>query len=415
MGNTVAAAPIIDEAVETTVTTPSDSTSQLPWPENLYVETRDMMAVSFLIFSFGYILETARKSPDEFDELDVSSGVIRNHAAAALQRSFTPGEVVELIEKNAEILAETFPSKFRNPEPILQSLKLLQERALEAGIERPLTLEEFDDKHQKHELVYGLAVDRINKRVTLAFRGTENELAFGTNWSTNLSFLKRKVRLPSYFDDKETNTIYLHSGFYQYLFEQTFDDTDDPNKRKYDEILDDVLRLLADHPGYRLYVTGHSLGGALASMVSLFLACDVRLPKPVTCLTAGAPRVGGSGYLPAVQILENHGQLRYCRVVNDKDAVAVMPMVGFHHAGFQIRLYRNASSPMEVSYPKKGDSWAGRWARIWGNSLFTNLNSGYDHGDYRERVEQNKEELAKLDLNDLYANPELTGWAKPKD
>jgi hypothetical protein len=401
MGNTVAAAPIIDEAVETTGK-PADGASQLPWPDNLYLESRDMVAVSFLIFSFGYLLETARKSPDEFDGLDV-------------QRSFTPAEVVELIEKNAEILAKTFPSKFRNPEPILKSLKLLQERALNAGTERPLTLEEFDDKHQKHELVYGLAVDRINKRVTLAFRGTENELAFESNWSANLSVLKRKVKLPSYFDDKETNTIYLHFGFYQYLFEETFDATDDPSKRKYDEILEDVLRLLADHPGYRLYVTGHSLGGALASMVSLFLACDVRLPKPVTCLTAGAPRVGGSGYLPAVQILEKHGQLRYCRVVNDNDAVAAMPTVGFHHAGFQIRLYENASSPMEVTYPKKGDSWAGRWARIWGNSLFANMNLGYDHGDYRERVEQNQEELAKLDLNEHYANPELTGWAKPKE
>jgi hypothetical protein len=42
------------------------------------------------------------------------------------------------------------------------------------GMERPLALVEYDDKHQQHELVYAVAKDDINKRITLVFRGTEN-------------------------------------------------------------------------------------------------------------------------------------------------------------------------------------------------------------------------------------------------
>ena len=201
-------------------------------------------------------------------------------------------------------------------------------------------------------------------------------------------------------------SIYVHAH-YKYLFEATFDETDDEGFRKYDEIVEDVQSLLEKHPGYRLYVTGHSLGGGLANLVSFFLACGERFPKPITCITAAAPRVADWNFLWAVQVLEQNRQLRCIRVVNDKDVVPLLPLFGYYHAGFRVRLYRTDSDDEvprapEVTYPKLADNWQNRWSRTWENSVMVNLDMRYDHSDYRERVTKSRIHLEQLDLNQMY-------------
>ena len=186
--------------------------------------------------------------------------------------------------------------------------------------DRPLTLEEYDDRHQKHELVYGIAKDDINKRITLVFRGTENELAFQSNWSTNLFLSKTKGKLPEVLKDDLKlpgfwKSIWFHSGFYKYVFDITKDENDDETWRKYDEIVVDVKRLLERYPNYKLYVTGHSLGGGLSTLVSFYLACEPDIPKPVTCINFASPRMGDPNFLQAVQELEQRRWLRMLRVV----------------------------------------------------------------------------------------------------
>jgi predicted lipase len=161
-------------------------------------------------------------------------------------------------------------------------LFLFAERAEQAkGMTRPLTVEEFDDKHQQHEMVYGVTKDDVHKRITLVFRGTENELAFKSNWSMNLYIFKEKAIVPEAVKAAAPRGIWFHNGFYNYVFNKTKDTTDHTEFRKYDEVLEDVKSLMADHPGYKLYVTGHSLGAALASLVAFYLACEDDIPKPL--------------------------------------------------------------------------------------------------------------------------------------
>jgi hypothetical protein len=79
----------------------------------------------------------------------------------------------------------------------------------------------------------------------------------GSSWlSRNIqpTLTPEKVKkcLPSFFGDKDTNTIPLNSDFCKYILEETFDDSDDPDKLKYNEILEEVQCILADHPGYKL-------------------------------------------------------------------------------------------------------------------------------------------------------------------
>jgi predicted lipase len=182
-------------------------------------------------------------------------------------------------------------------------------------MKRPLTVEEFDDKHQQHEMVYGVTKDDFQKRITLVFRGTENELAFKTNWSTNVYTFKEKAIVPEAAKAAAPGGIWFHNGFYNYVFNKTKDATDNAEFRKYDEVLEDVKTLMADHPGYKLYVTGHSLGAALSSLVAFYLACEDDIPKPVTCLNFASPRIGDSGFRDAVQSLEQRKALRMLRVV----------------------------------------------------------------------------------------------------
>jgi len=126
----------------------------------------------------------------------------------------------------------------------------------------------------------------------------------------------------------------IHRGFYDYLFKE--------NKKKkeaeYTEILGHVTNLFQKdtYSGYKLYVTGHSMGGALATLFSFYVAAKSysqvkqgntpSIPFPVTCVSFASPRVGESGFLRAFQTLEQEGMLRHLRIVNDQDPVPVVPI-----------------------------------------------------------------------------------------
>jgi hypothetical protein len=193
------------------------------------------------------------------------------------------------------------------------------ERAQASKLKRPLTVEEYDDRHQTNELVYGITKDDIHKRITLVFRGTDNALAFTTNWITNLYTSKCQGIVPdavqAALPGGASSRIWFHSGYYNYVFSLTLDEKDDVGWRKYDEILKDVQRVLRDHPKYKLYVTGHSLGAALATLVSFYLTCEPDIPKPITCINFASPRIGDGHFLKAVRALEEQGWLRMLRVV----------------------------------------------------------------------------------------------------
>jgi hypothetical protein len=72
-------------------------------------------------------------------------------------------------------------------------------------------------------------------------------------------------------------------------------------------------------------VTGHSLGGALATLFSFSAATDDRIPKPVSCITFASPKSGNLDFSRAFESLENKGLIRFLRVVNSKDVIPTMP------------------------------------------------------------------------------------------
>ena len=118
-----------------------------------------------MVYEFALIIDASRQAKRNgktFVGLDVdiddTDHVAKSDVSnAALRRSFTPCEIKKLIEDNIDILS-AHDRTFRGNQlqNIYNILDDLEARADDSGFERPLTVEEFDDKYQKQECVYGI-------------------------------------------------------------------------------------------------------------------------------------------------------------------------------------------------------------------------------------------------------------------
>ncbi|CAB9518277.1 Phospholipase A1-II 1 [Seminavis robusta] len=129
--------------------------------------------------------------------------------------------------------------------------------------------------------------------------------------------------------------------------------------KKYEIIMDQVKQVFADYPHYRLYIGGHSLGGALATIFAFECAATTSgITKPVTCITSGAPKVGNLQFLKAFESLEEKNWLRCIHVANYRDIVTQSPALPmcccygshFRRAGFHLTLSPHAYI---LSYPAR--------------------------------------------------------------
>lgn len=73
---------------------------------------------------------------------------------------------------------------------------------------------------------------------------------------------------------------------------------------KIQTILQMVAVLLEENPGYTLFSTGHSLGGALATVFAFEAAAsaDPRITKPVTLISIASPKVGDLPFRLSVEV-----------------------------------------------------------------------------------------------------------------
>ncbi|VDM41149.1 unnamed protein product [Toxocara canis] len=84
----------------------------------------------------------------------------------------------------------------------------------------------------------------------------------------------------------------------------------------------DLAKLKEKYPGYKVWVTGHSLGGSLAAMTALYLVNQTIFPADrVRLVTFGEPRTGNVAFARAV---EENIKFRY-RVVHRNDLVTNVP------------------------------------------------------------------------------------------
>jgi triacylglycerol lipase len=123
-----------------------------------------------------------------------------------------------------------------------------------------------------------------------------------------------------------------------------------------------------------MYVTGHSLGGAMATLAAgRLLASDYLDAKPVALITFGSPRVGNAKYVNGTL-----ADLTHYRVHNTNDAVPRVPTrwMGFRHQGTHIYLNYYGNIRNFHGWQLVKDQLRGRWKAIQKRQWFSDF---YDH------------------------------------
>ena len=200
----------------------------------------------------------------------------------------------------------------------------------------------YYDERDEEGLVHAIAVDDLNKRIIVGFRGSVSKKDWQANFDAMLckktNPLKGETMKIGKREVKQPEKVLMHRGFRDYVFADYNADEDadvtkderegDTGTRNFfDEILENAATALENHPGYSLYTTGLSLGGALTTVFALFAAAskDPRIPKPVTSVAFGSPKSGSLSFRKAFQSLEDSGNLRFVHVINENDIVKELP------------------------------------------------------------------------------------------
>ena len=221
------------------------------------------------------------------------------------------------------------------------------------------------DDHVDQELVYAICVDTARRRITVLFRGCSTRM----DWSICANNILHEAVNPlmqQSMDDttgtkdsrdrqnhdpqdylyqqqqqqqqQQPSTIAIHSGYCNYLFNSSRQAN---GVCKFDEIVAKLQELLIEYPGYQVYVTGHSLGAALATVFSFQAAATQCLETlsnpaskktppqqqqhPITCINFASPMVGNLDFETAFRSLEARGLLRCLRVTNHFDIFTQLP------------------------------------------------------------------------------------------
>lgn len=286
--------------------------------------------------------------------VDTRNSAANPFPAAKLKNPVSAAAVLEFLKLNTNYIRheegsnmEFVPSGDNTELPFTaKKLTALQEK-FDADIA------EFDDEFAnnglKSTLVYSIVVNRKSKRITVVFRGSVTP----KDWLVDLRFFSSTPKIIQDFTGD--GSIKIHKGFSGYLL----DDTVAEGEAKIDQIISVLKELYAykdeaagrDYSDYSLYVTGHSLGGALTQLLGFVLAGSKKadfIPKPIIAISFASPVVGDSkGFLKAHQDLEKAGKLRHIRVSNQNDVVPGCAL-GYTQTG--VNMHAEEGKKMEIGY-----------------------------------------------------------------
>ena len=150
---------------------------------------------------------------------------------------------------------------------------------------------------------------------------TETSLVFAFRGTDSVSdmFIDIQIyrdRTPS---EMQVNEGYIHRGFHL----------------QYQSIRSAIVEKIASTTKPLIF-TGHSLGGALATLFAL--SAKVENPsRHVTCVTFGSPKVGNAAFVKAFEKVDVSS-----RVVNNHDGVTYRPTFGYAHVK-NLKAISNAS------------------------------------------------------------------------
>ena len=211
------------------------------------------------------------------------------------------------------------------------------------------------------------------------------------NWKMNLKLDTNEYRNPVKQNyPGRADELSLHSGFALYLLRKRKDTGMSKLQEIFDKI-DEIGRELAPDGDYKLSITGHSLGGALATLCGFYVAARSRFAHLPTIYvwSFASPRVGTQAFLHAWQHLERTGRIRHARFSATQDLVPLMPFCNFEmddlqfykHVGVRVQLHGvgrigkwRIQRKLDVTYPLRHD-WPSEIRRVFMNNILANLST----------------------------------------
>jgi len=222
------------------------------------------------------------------------------------------------------------------PDKETEKERLWFQQKLQEQVEWDVEIIDYDDtylKGDKEGLVHGLILNKKQKCFCVVFRGTvgnkfDGFLELGTAWQNNFNYELSD-------DGKYGEGARIHKGFGDYLFGKR--GCDGENHTYLYRIIASVnnafKKYSEDSSDYKLYITGHSLGGGLASLLGFHIArlkemndkSVQYLPMKIKVVTFAAPMAGNKEHNVQYKRLEETGFLRHLRITNDGDVVPTQP------------------------------------------------------------------------------------------
>mmetsp|Transcript_22425 Transcript_22425/g.47373 ORF Transcript_22425/g.47373 Transcript_22425/m.47373 type:complete len:450 (+) Transcript_22425:263-1612(+) len=400
---------------------------------SLWDETKMMLDLSTLVYNFAEVVKVGRHHRVEWEfpeDFPVKNLTQFEHADLDLRRfgGVSFGHIFELLKRNDDKLMKAIiedgsmkKADTKLNVEILEEMKDLFKS--DPGVEDDIYLSTFRSVDNKKTLVYGIVKDTRNKKIVVSFRGAmgfKNGHLVNRDWNMNLQAFVTDMDTPEKVKDKmkgkTKERVLVHRGFSNYLF----NNAREKGQQKYDEILDDLKDLMEE--GYSVYVTGHSLGAALATMFAFAIAGGGEetdfIPRPISCITFAAPFLGTNSFREAFEQEEKDGLIRSLRVTVAEDPVPTVPFVSISsflkpfpramkHCGINLVLPKGAGV-YSVAHSSLDGAVSGL-SRKLKNSPLTKVGPFIEKGAkyhltpmYHERLLEVEGNLEELTIDGLY-------------
>jgi len=411
--------------------------TSITYRPNVYGESISQLYAADLAYLFASLMKEVRKRkfeliypegfpkipPRQFDKESVDLRKLQGNDGLSLC------QIIQLINANKANLSDLLCKseswkRVCELESTKDGYQKFEEEEEEDFSAKHIFLEVFRSIQADVSCVYGIFKDTKKRKITVSFRGT---VEGGRDWPTNLNAWHTEMDTPKIVREKMRRSakdkVCVHQGLYKYMFDNK--KLLEGRPQRYDLIQEEIHKLIADgNPcGYTVYIAGHSLGAALATLVAFKLAGSTKpwIPKPITCITIASLRVGTSGFRDAFTQLEEDGLLRCLRIQNTRDTVPTISPVSFgalwtwkflpklyKHTGINVRF---AAGSKSIVHPSRLGVWSS-FTNALKNSMakpFWNAKKYHARGMSIDRLVMQRECLSKEYIDEMYNDPKIVG------
>jgi len=311
-------------------------------------ENRQIFPFTFLYISI-VVLYLALPSVSPLALPCVSSTEMIEKRVSALSSAKTIGDIVSLANDRTDLFSVN-----KGGSNVAESAKVCQNDLSDADnigrtSDSSIEVIHADKGDTARSCVYAITKHEEQKRIVVIFRGTSSS----GDWLKDILISQNHLANPMTSKaSKVAAKVGIHSGFANALLRN-----DEEPTGYLKQILGEVKQVMEENPTHKLFITGHSLGGALATLFGFYVASndDPIYTKngPVQVYSVSSPRTGNKAFRETFKYLEQRGKIRHARIYNARDKVAMLPYVGgfYKHVGLGVKL-RFKDLPIRLDYPR---------------------------------------------------------------